>query len=89
MITNEETNHLVDGLFLGLGHSPNSRLFQDYLKLNEKGYIITKPDTSETSLDGIFAAGDIQDTKYMQAVTAAGSGCMAAIDAERYLENLK
>ena len=89
MITNKETNHLVDGLFLGIGHSPNSRLFEDYLKLNEKGYIITKPDTSETSLDGVFAAGDIQDTKYMQAVTAAGSGCMAAIDAERYLENLK
>ncbi len=89
IITNEEANHSVDGLFLGIGHSPNSRLFQDYLKLNEKGYIITKPDTSETSLDGIFAAGDIQDTKYMQAVTAAGSGCMAAIDAERYLENLK
>ena len=89
MMTNEETNHSVDGLFLGIGHSPNSRLFQDYLKLNEKGYIITKPDTSETSLDGVFAAGDIQDTKYMQAVTAAGSGCMAAIDAERYLENLK
>ena len=89
IITNEEANHSVDGLFLGIGHSPNSRLFQDYLKLNEKGYIITKPDTSETSLDGVFAAGDIQDTKYMQAVTAAGSGCMAAIDAERYLENLK
>ena len=89
MMTNEETNHSVDGLFLGIGHSPNSRLFQDYLKLNEKGYIITKHDTSETSLDGVFAAGDIQDTKYMQAVTAAGSGCMAAIDAERYLENLK
>ena len=89
MMTNEETNHSVDGLFLGIGHSPNSRLFQDYLKLNEKGYIITKPDTSETSLDGVFAAGDIQDTKYMQAITAAGSGCMAAIDAERYLENLK
>ena len=89
VITNKETNHLVDGLFLGIGHSPNSKLFQDYLQLNEKGYIITKPDTSETSLDGVFAAGDIQDTKYMQAVTAAGSGCMAAIDAERYLENLK
>ena len=89
VITNKETNHLVDGLFLGIGHSPNSKLYQDYLQLNEKGYIITKPDTSETSLDGVFAAGDIQDTKYMQAVTAAGSGCMAAIDAERYLENLK
>ena len=87
-LTDEETNHLVDGLFLGIGHSPNSDLFKNYLDLNEKGYIITKPDSSETSLSGIFAAGDIQDTKYMQAVTAAGSGCMAAIDAERYLEDL-
>tara|TARA_Y100001970_G_scaffold185591_1_gene225720 strand:- start:12081 stop:13010 length:930 start_codon:yes stop_codon:yes gene_type:complete len=88
LLTNEETNHLVDGLFLGIGHSPNSDLFKDYLDLNEKGYILTKPDTSETSLSGVFAAGDIQDTKYMQAITAAGSGCMAAIDAERYLETL-
>ena len=86
IITNEETEHSVDGLFLGIGHSPNSSLFKDYLDLNDKGYIVTKPDTSETSIDGIFAAGDIQDTRYMQAVTAAGSGCMAAIDAERYLE---
>jgi thioredoxin reductase (NADPH) len=88
-LTNEETNHMVDGLFLGIGHSPNSDLFKNYLNLNEKGYIITKPDTSETSLNGIFAAGDIQDTRYMQAITSAGSGCMAAIDAERYLENLE
>ena len=88
LVTNEETKHSVDGLFLGIGHSPNSSLFKDYLDLNDKGYIITKPDTSETSIDGVFASGDIQDTRYMQAVTAAGSGCMAAIDAERYLENL-
>ena len=87
--TNKESNHSIDGLFLGIGHSPNSKLFKDYLELNEKGYILTKPDTSQTSLNGVFAAGDIQDTRYMQAVTAAGSGCMAAIDAERYLEDLK
>ena len=87
--TNKETNHAVDGLFLGIGHSPNSGLFKEYLDLNDKGYILTKPDTSETSLEGVFAAGDIQDTRYMQAITAAGSGCMAAIDAERYLENLE
>lgn len=87
--TNKESNHSIDGLFLGIGHSPNSKLFKDYLELNEKGYILTKPDTSQTSLNGVFAAGDIQDTRYMQAVTAAGSGCMAAIDAERYLEDSK
>jgi len=86
---NKESNHSIDGLFLGIGHSPNSKLFKDYLELNEKGYILTKPDTSQTSLNGVFAAGDIQDTRYMQAVTAAGSGCMAAIDAERYLEDSK
>ena len=89
VLTNEKTEHVVDGLFLGIGHSPNSVLFKDYLDLDEKGYIITKPDSSETSLEGVFAAGDIQDTKYMQAVTAAGSGCMAAMDAERYLEELE
>ncbi len=89
VLTNEKTEHVVDGLFLGIGHSPNSVLFKDYLDLDEKGYIITKPDTSETSLEGVFAAGDIQDTKYMQAITAAGSGCMAAMDAERYLEELE
>ena len=89
VLTNEKTEHVVDGLFLGIGHSPNSVLFKDYLDLDEKGYIITKPDSSETSLKGVFAAGDIQDTKYMQAITAAGSGCMAAMDAERYLEELE
>ena len=89
VLTNEKTEHAVDGLFLGIGHLPNSVLFKDYLDLDEKGYIITKPDSSETSLEGVFAAGDIQDTKYMQAITAAGSGCMVAMDAERYLEELE
>ena len=88
-ITNETCVMPCDGLFLGIGHSPNSGLFKDYLNLDEKGYIITKPDTSKTSVEGVFASGDIQDQRYMQAVTAAGSGCMAAIDAEHYLELLK
>tara|TARA_B110000116_G_C16703396_1_gene520942 strand:- start:185 stop:1114 length:930 start_codon:yes stop_codon:yes gene_type:complete len=87
--TKQKTTHRVDGLFLGIGHSPNSFLFKDYLDLDEKGYIITQPDTSKTSLNGVFASGDIQDKHYMQAITAAGTGCMAAIDAEQYLENLK
>ena len=89
VITGKEKNCDVDGLFLGFGHSPNSGLFKDYLELDKKGYIITQPNTSKTSVDGIFASGDIQDQRYMQAVTAAGSGCMAAIDAEHYLESLK
>ena len=88
-ITNQENKYDIDGLFLGIGHSPNSDLFKDYLDLDEKGYIITEPKTSKTSIEGVFASGDIQDQRYMQAVTAAGSGCMAAIDAEHYLELLK
>ena len=63
----------------------NSKLFKDYLEINEKGYIITKPDTSETSLDGVFAAGDVHDSRYRQAITAAGFGCMSAIDVDKYL----
>ena len=66
-----------------------SILFKDYLDLDKKGYIITKPGTSKTSLEGVFASGDIQDQRYMQAITAAGSGCMAAIDAEHYLESIQ
>ena len=89
VITGKEKKYDVDGLFLGIGHSPNSGIFKDYLDLDEKGYIVTSPDTSKTSIEGIFASGDIQDQRYMQAVTAAGSGCMAAIDAEHYLESLK
>ena len=89
VITNKEKEYDVDGLFLGIGHSPNSEIFKDYLDLDAKGYIITSPDTSKTSIEGVFASGDIQDQRYMQAITAAGSGCMAAIDAEHYLESLK
>jgi len=76
---------MIDGFFLAIGHTPNSDVFKDFLETNEAGYIITIPGTSKTNIPGIFAAGDIQDPVYRQAVTAAGSGCMAAIDAERYL----
>ena len=85
-LSGKETEHNIDGFFLGIGHIPNSLIFKDYLKLDEQGYIVTSADTTKTSIEGVFACGDIQDKNYMQAVTAAGSGCMAAIDAEKYLE---
>ena len=79
----------IDGFFLAIGHSPNSEVFKKYIDTDEVGYIKTIPGTSKTNVSGIFAAGDVQDPHYRQAVTAAGSGCMAAIDAERYLSELK
>jgi thioredoxin reductase (NADPH) len=79
----------VDGFFLAIGHTPNSEIFKEYLETDPVGYIKTVPGTSKTNIAGVFSAGDVQDPHYRQAVTAAGSGCMAAIDAEQYLSELK
>jgi thioredoxin reductase (NADPH) len=88
-VTGEESEFACQGVFLAIGHTPNTEVFRGEIDLDEKGYVITEKSSTKTNVEGVFAAGDVQDTVYRQAITAAGTGCMAALDAEHYLATLE
>lgn len=87
--TNEKTDIEITGMFIAIGHKPNTDIFKDQLVMDDTGYLITEPKTTKTTKPGVFASGDVQDKDYRQAITAAGTGCMAALDAERYLSEVE
>jgi thioredoxin reductase (NADPH) len=87
-ITGEKTELPVTGVFIAIGHKPNTDIFKGIIDMDDVGYLITKGKTTKTNIPGVFAAGDVQDKEYRQAITAAGTGCMAALDAERYMGSL-
>ncbi|GGH35562.1 thioredoxin-disulfide reductase [Paenibacillus segetis] len=85
-VSNQEELVEADGVFVAIGHTPNTKFLGGQIKIDDHGYIVVKPGTSETNVSGVFACGDVQDTRYRQAITAAGSGCMAAMDCEKFME---